>query len=142
MSAVEVFLVLCGIHCKGFSYVLPEEGWLQEGLCCCKLIYCREACCGTHVLNTADIRDFCIVGMKSAGSGARTLTAVTGDYATSVRKEGHLVAEKVAALRAEVESVCTSEVLLDQVHDIFYVVSDRCYSFVVYAGSLLSLQLQ
>jgi len=76
------------------------------------------------LLNTADIGDFCIVGMKSAGSGTRTLTAVTGDYATSARQEGYLVAEKVAALRAEVESFCTSDVLLHQVHDIIYIVTD------------------
>jgi hypothetical protein len=62
--------------------------------------------------------------MKSAGSGTRTLTAVTGDCATSVRQEGNLVAVKVAALRAEVESVCTSDVLLHQVCDIFYIVTD------------------
>ena len=94
------------------------------------------------MLNTADIRDFCIVGMKSAGSGTRTLTAVTGDYATSAHQEGYLVAEKVAALRAEAESICTSDVLLHQVRDIFYIVTDICYTSVVYAGTLLSLQLQ
>jgi hypothetical protein len=79
--------------------------------------------------------------MKSAGSGTRTLTAVTGDYATSARQEGYLVAEEVAALRAEVESVCTSDVLLHQVCDIFYIVTDSCYTYLVYAGTLLSLQL-
>jgi hypothetical protein len=94
------------------------------------------------VLNTADIGDFCIVGMKSAGSGTRTLTAVTGDCATSAHQEGCLMSERVAALRAEVESICTSDVLLHQVHDIFYIVTNSCYTYVVYTGTLLSLQLQ
>jgi hypothetical protein len=94
------------------------------------------------VLNTADIGDFCIVGMKSAGSGTRTLTAVTGDCAISAQQEGCLVAERVAALRAEVESICTSDVLLHQVPDIFYIVNNSCYTYVVYAGTLLSLHLR
>jgi hypothetical protein len=80
--------------------------------------------------------------MKSAGSGTRTLTAVTGDCATSAHQEGYLLAEKVAALRAEVESVCTSDVLLHQVCDIFCIVTNSCYMYVLYAGTLLSLQLQ
>ena len=67
------------------------------------------------------------MGMKSAGSGTRTLTAVTGDYATSACQEGYLVAEEVAALRAEVESICTSDVMLQQVHDIIYIVTDISY---------------
>lgn len=82
------------------------------------------------------------MGMKSAGSGTRTLTAVTGDCATSARQEGYLVAEKVAALRAEVESICTSDVSLHQVRDIFYTVSNSCYAYVVYTDTLLSLQLK
>ena len=94
------------------------------------------------MLNTADIGDFRIVGMKSAGSGTRTLTAVTGDYATSARQEGYLVAEKVAALRAEVESICTSDMSLRQVRDIFYIITNSCYTYVVCAGTLLSLQLR
>ena len=84
------------------------------------------------------------MGMKSAGSGRRTLTAVTGHCATSACQEGYLVAEKVAALRAEVESVCTSDVSLHQVRDIFCVVVNSCYmyEYVVCAGTvLLSLQL-
>jgi alanyl-tRNA synthetase len=94
--------------------VYPEEGIHIIEVSAEGLLMSREACCGTHVLNTADIGDFCIVGMKSAGSGTRTLTAVTGDCATSARQEGYLVAEKVAALRAEVESICTSDVSLHQ----------------------------
>jgi len=82
------------------------------------------------------------VGMKSAGSGTRTLTAVTGDCATSARQEGYLAAEKVAAARAEVESVCTSDVSLHRVRDVLYIVSNSCYTCVVYTGNLLSLQLK
>ena len=80
--------------------------------------------------------------MKSAGSGTRTLTAVTGDCATSACQDGYLLAEKVAALHAEVESVCTSDVSLRQVRDISYIVSNSCYTYVVYTGTSLSLQLK
>ena len=86
------------------------------------------------MLNTADIGDFCIVGMKSVGSGTRSLRAVTGDCATSARQEGYHVAERVAALHAEVESACTSHVC-----GISDIVSDTYHKYVVYAVTLLSL---
>lgn len=67
------------------------------------------------MLNTADIGDFCIVGMKSPGSGTRSLKAVTGDYASSAHQEGCQIAEKVATLHTEVECSIGSNVSAYQV---------------------------
>ncbi|PNF17360.1 hypothetical protein B7P43_G02965, partial [Cryptotermes secundus] len=78
------------------------------------LLTSREACCGTHVLNTGDIRDFCVVGLKTAGSGVLSLKAVTGDYATSARQHGHHMAQEVVALHAEVEGFIGSKMSAHQ----------------------------
>jgi hypothetical protein len=67
------------------------------------------------VLNTADIRDFCVVGMKTAGSGVLSLKAVTGDCATSARQHGHHMAQKVMALNVEVEGFINSKMSAHQV---------------------------
>jgi alanyl-tRNA synthetase len=69
------------------------------------------------VLNTADIRDFCVVGVKTAGSGVLSLKAVTGDHATAARQHGHHMAQEVAALHAEVEGFVSSKTSAHQVSD-------------------------
>ncbi|XP_076268548.1 alanine--tRNA ligase, mitochondrial isoform X1 [Rhynchophorus ferrugineus] len=46
----------------------------------------REPCCGTHILNTGDIEDFCIVSMKSLGRSTVSLHAVTGTRAKLARQ--------------------------------------------------------
>jgi hypothetical protein len=71
------------------------------------------------------------VGMKTAGSGIRSLKAVTGDYATSACQEGHKMAEKVASLHAEVECFLSSNVSVHQVGNFYDTASDICYkSFI------------
>lgn len=44
-----------------------------------------EPCCGTHVRNTADLQDFAILSVKSAGVGSRSLKAVTRSSALQAR---------------------------------------------------------
>jgi hypothetical protein len=73
------------------------------------------------------------------GSGTRSVRAVTGDRATSARQEGYRVDEKVAALHADVESFCASNVLLHQVCGRHHTVSCTCYEYVVHAVTLLSV---
>lgn len=48
-----------------------------------------EPCCGTHVRNTADLEEFAILSIKSAGIGSRSIRAVT----RSVAKQAHRRAE-------------------------------------------------
>jgi hypothetical protein len=74
------------------------------------------------------------VGLKSAGSGTRSLKAVTGDYATSVRQEGHQMAKKVASLHAEIECFLSSSVSAHQVGNIYDTVSDICYNSFIFTG--------
>jgi hypothetical protein len=77
--------------------------------------------------------------MKTAGSGTRSLKAVTGDYATSVRQEGHQMAEKVASLHAEVECFLSSNVSAHQVGNFCDMVSDIYHKSFVFTGLVVCL---
>lgn len=48
----------------------------------------REPCCGTHVLSTGDIEDFCIVSTKSLGRSTTSIHGVTGDRAKTATANG------------------------------------------------------
>lgn len=62
--------------------------------------YCfSEPCCGTHVLNTSDIVDFCITNYKSLGRSTASLTAVTREKAVLAHKNGKILLEKVEKLQ-------------------------------------------
>ncbi|CAH1117075.1 unnamed protein product [Phaedon cochleariae] len=62
----------------------------------------REPCCGTHVQNTMDIKDFCIVNVKSLGRSTTSITAVTGDRAEMARKYGMELSEEIDSLKMNI----------------------------------------
>lgn len=70
---------------------------------------CREACCGTHVLNTADLEDFCVSMVKSQGPGSKSVTALTGPAAGEARIFGQNALEHVTALLEEIKANVSSE---------------------------------
>lgn len=59
----------------------------------------REPCCGTHVLSTGDIFDFCIVGVKSLSRSTTSITAVTGEKAKLARINGKELTDELESLR-------------------------------------------
>ncbi|XP_050315762.1 alanine--tRNA ligase, mitochondrial isoform X2 [Anthonomus grandis grandis] len=63
----------------------------------------REPCCGTHVLNTGDLEDFCVVSLKSLGRSSTSLHGVTGDRAKLARKNAEELAEDLALFKASVQ---------------------------------------
>ncbi|XP_054710040.1 alanine--tRNA ligase, cytoplasmic-like [Uloborus diversus] len=63
-----------------------------------------EPCCGTHVLNTADIDKFIIIPSKSHGGSIKIISAVTGKQASIVEENGRIMEEKVSHLTDEVMS--------------------------------------
>ncbi|CAG9859655.1 unnamed protein product [Phyllotreta striolata] len=63
----------------------------------------REPCCGTHVANTADVEDFCLVNVKSLGRSTASVTAVTGEVARQARKNGALLLEQIEALSKKID---------------------------------------
>lgn len=60
-----------------------------------------EPCCGTHVQNTADIQEFAIISLKSAGIGSRSVRAVTRGSAT----EAFMLADELRAELGQLEAV-------------------------------------
>ena len=47
-----------------------------------------EPCCGTHVMNTADVQSFVILNVKSTHPGHKSLRCVTGNRAQMSREAG------------------------------------------------------
>ena len=67
-----------------------------------------EPCCGTHVCNTADLEEFAILSVKSAGVGSRTVKAVTRSAAKdSLNRADHLQRE-LALFEDTVRHKCNS----------------------------------
>lgn len=58
----------------------------------------REPCCGTHLLTTGDLIEFCITGIKSLGRSTVSITAVTGEKAKLARLNGTELIDEVASL--------------------------------------------
>ncbi|KAJ8935029.1 hypothetical protein NQ314_013054 [Rhamnusium bicolor] len=58
----------------------------------------REPCCGTHILNTSDIEDFCIISLKSLGRSTTSISAVTGDRAKLARSNAAELIEEIDIL--------------------------------------------
>lgn len=63
----------------------------------------REPCCGTHLLNTSDLLDFCIVGNKSVGRSTTSIYAVTGKRAMLARENGRKLLEELQELKVKIE---------------------------------------
>lgn len=59
----------------------------------------REPCCGTHVLCTGDVRDFCVVSCKSLGRSATSIHGVTGNRAVLARRNGQQLLQDVEKLK-------------------------------------------
>nr|CAI5830547.1 unnamed protein product [Callosobruchus analis] len=73
----------------------------------------REPCCGTHVLNTGDIGDFCITSVKSEGRSTTSITAVTGDRAKLARANGAELLDEIHAVKTYVNDNIDKPELLE-----------------------------
>ncbi|KAF5291353.1 hypothetical protein FQA39_LY03504 [Lamprigera yunnana] len=80
----------------------------------------REPCCGTHVLNTSDIGDFCFIGLQSLGRSTTSLHAVTGACAEIARKNGDKVLKNVSKWVTKVESKGLKTALINIKEDLNY----------------------
>lgn len=75
----------------------------------------REACCGTHVQNTLDVIDFCIVQYKCL-SNECTIMAVTGPLCTEARIFGQQLLEKSNFVEHLVNSTNLNNISSTKVH--------------------------
>lgn len=69
----------------------------------------REACCGTHIQNTMDVMDFCIVQYKCL-SNECSLTALTGPMCIDSRNRGKILLKKCNVLEDLVNSTNLSNI--------------------------------
>ncbi|XP_072387690.1 alanine--tRNA ligase, mitochondrial isoform X1 [Diabrotica undecimpunctata] len=98
--------------------VIPGEIYPENGIRLIEInsggLISREPCCGTHVLNTADIEDFCITNIKSLGRSTSSLTAVTGERAQLVRRNGTQLVEQIEAFSKHVDDNMDKQPILDK----------------------------
>lgn len=66
-----------------------------------KTAFFREACCGTHVLNTSHLDHFCILNIKSEGRVSCSIKAAVGPLAEQAKKAGETFATKLANMENE-----------------------------------------
>lgn len=66
-----------------------------------------EPCCGTHVRNTADLQEFAIISLKSAGIGSRSVRAVTRGAAL----EAYALADEFRAELKQLEAVLHKDIV-------------------------------
>ncbi|RZF40063.1 hypothetical protein LSTR_LSTR002466 [Laodelphax striatellus] len=82
--------------------LLPGETYADKEISLIEIrgeqLISKEACCGTHVLNTGDIGAFCLIGLKSQGSSLKFLQAVTGQTAENALAAGNRIIEKTKAI--------------------------------------------
>ncbi|XP_017775336.1 PREDICTED: alanine--tRNA ligase, mitochondrial isoform X2 [Nicrophorus vespilloides] len=96
--------------------LVPGEVYPEKGIRLIEItsndLLSREPCCGTHVLNTGDIGDFCMVSFKSLGRSTSSLYCVTGPRAKKARETGQELLNHVAQLQKSVnDNIDKPEVL-------------------------------
>ena len=69
----------------------------------------KEPCCGTHVLNTGDVRAFTIVKVKTTKTGVASFTCLTGEAAIKAREKGLHLIDFVTDIAEEVERLNTGD---------------------------------
>ncbi|KAJ8925311.1 hypothetical protein NQ315_009141 [Exocentrus adspersus] len=99
-----------------FITLIPGEVYPDTGIRIVEIedgdFLSREPCCGTHVLNTSDIEDFCIVNVKSLGRSTASISAVTGDRAKLAKSNGVELVEEIDTLTKHIaDNVDKPEVL-------------------------------
>lgn len=90
--------------------VYPDEVYLIDMYSNVDDMYIsREACCGTHIQNTLDVIDFCIVQYKCL-SNECTIKAVTGPRCTDARVFGQQLMDKSNSFEDLVKSTNLSNI--------------------------------
>lgn len=81
----------------------------------------REACCGTHIHNTSDVIDFCLVQYKCL-SNECTLMALTGPACMDVRIRGKNLLEQLNVVKDMVNSINLNNITPEKVSYILYII--------------------
>ncbi|XP_066152108.1 alanine--tRNA ligase, mitochondrial isoform X1 [Euwallacea fornicatus] len=73
----------------------------------------REPCCGTHVQNTGDLEDFCIIHLKSLGRSTSSIHGVTGERAKLARENAKDLFADVAKFKDSIKEHFDTLEMLD-----------------------------
>ncbi|XP_068083675.1 alanine--tRNA ligase, mitochondrial isoform X2 [Anabrus simplex] len=97
------------LNSEGNVTVVPGEVYPQDDVHLIEievpdLLTSREACCGTHVLNTRDLESFYITNVRAPSAGIRSVKAVTGTKAKEAARLGEWMVQRVAQLVQEVHT--------------------------------------
>lgn len=86
----------------------------------------REACCGTHVHNTSDLQYFCILTYTSKGATRRTIKAVVGPRALSMKEASKKMWQKIMQLENNLHSnTFTYPVFNDKIKQVKKEINDQ-----------------
>lgn len=73
---------------------------------------CREPCCGTHVDNTKELKQFCVTNVKSLGRGTVSITCLTGNRAENALRNADELREHVELLNRSISDNIDKVLLL------------------------------
>lgn len=87
--------------------VVPGEIYPESGIRLVEIktegFLSREPCCGTHVYNTGDIKDFSMISLKSLGRGTASIHAVTDERARIAKSNGIELIQSIEKFSKNIE---------------------------------------
>lgn len=77
-----------------------------------------EPCCGTHVRTTSELENFCFTSIRSTKSGTFEITAVCGQRAQCVYKNGEMLKSILAKIRVKLDTELSETELYESIMEI------------------------
>jgi len=90
----------------------------------------QEPCCGTHLNNTRDIKDFVVVGLKTPSPGTRSVKCLTGDSATDARDLEDQIIKQVLELESGSAYKDDAKDVSKKISNLLKVISNQNFPYV------------
>lgn len=74
----------------------------------------RELCCGTHVKNSSELGEFCIINHKQTNRARHLFTAAAGEVATEARKKSKMLSQRVDRLEKQLKTQSDTHYVIDE----------------------------
>lgn len=95
--------------------IYPETGLRLLSMESEKLrLISRELCCGTHVRNSEEILDFCIINHKQTNRARYLFTAVAGEIAVEARKRSKTFRQRINRLEKQLKEESDTHYVIDE----------------------------
>lgn len=112
LNQIDVTLVPGEVYPDDEIYVINMYNTVND------MYISREACCGTHIHNTLDVIDFCIIQYKCV-SNECTLMALTGPMCMDTRIRGENLLEQSNVVKNMVNSTNLNNISPEKVTFIY-----------------------